>query len=95
MAAKPLWRQLFDAVDRRVAGPVEAGARSDAFADLVAVSWRLGRRVQRELERRSRGMLHLLNLPTATDVRRLSEQLAALQREVREVQDRELEERLR
>jgi uncharacterized protein YecE (DUF72 family) len=37
MAGKPLWRQVFDAVDRRVAGPVEAGARSDAFADTLAL----------------------------------------------------------
>jgi len=88
MAAKPRWRQVFDAVDRRVAGPVEAGTRSDAFGDLVAVSWRLSRRVQQEMERRSRRALHLLNLPTATDVRRLSEQVAALRRELRELQDR-------
>ena len=88
MAAKPRWRQVFDAVDRRVAAPVEAGTRSDAFGDLVAVSWRLSRRVQQEMERRSRRALHLLNLPTATDVRRLSEQVAALRRELRELQDR-------
>ena len=93
MAGKPLWRQLFDAVDRRVAGPVEAGARSDAFEDLVAVSWRLSRRVQRGLERRSRGVLHLMNLPTATDVRRLSEQVAALRRELREMQNGQIEDR--
>jgi hypothetical protein len=88
MAGKPLWRQAFDAVDRRVSGPVEAGARSDAFTDVVTVGWRLGRRVQREVERRSRHVLHLANLPTATDVRRLSEQVSALQRELRELQDR-------
>ena len=87
--AKPLWRQLFDAVDRRVAGPIEAGTRSDAFGDLVAVGWRLSHRMQREIELRSRRMLHLLNLPAATDVRRLSEQVAALRRELREMDDRE------
>ena len=88
MAGKPLWRQAFDAVDRRVSGPVEAGARSEAFTDVVTVGWRLGRRVQREVERRTRHALHLANLPTATDVRRLSEQVSALQRELRELQDR-------
>lgn len=87
--AKPVWRQLFDAVDRRVAGPVETGTRSDAFGDLVTVGWRLSRRMQREVERRSRRVLHLLNLPAATDVRRLSEQVAALRRELREMDDRE------
>ena len=88
MAGKPLWRQAFDAVDRRVSGPVEAGARSDAFADVLTVGWRISRRMQQEIERRSRRVLHMANLPTATDVRRLSEQVSALQRELRELQDR-------
>jgi len=88
MAGKPLWRQAFDAVDRRVSGPVEAGARSDAFTDVLTVGWRISRRVQQEIERRTRRVLHLANLPTATDVRRLSEQVSALQRELRELQDR-------
>jgi hypothetical protein len=85
MAGKPLWRQAFDAVDQRVAGPVEAGARSDLFLDTLALGWRLRGRVQREVERRSRRALHLLNLPAASDVRRLSEQVGALQRDVREL----------
>jgi polyhydroxyalkanoate synthesis regulator phasin len=90
MADKPLWRQAFDAVDKRVAGPVEASARSDVFLDALALGWRVRGRVQRELERRTSGALHLLNLPAASDVRRLSEQVGALQREVREL-SREVE----
>ena len=49
---------------------------------------RLARRAQQEVERRTRRVLHMVNLPTATDVRRLSEQVASLQREVRELEDR-------
>jgi hypothetical protein len=90
MPDRPLWRQVFDAVDRRIAPPIEAGTRSDVFGDAFTVAFRLRRRVQREVERRSRRALHLVNLPTATDVRRLSEQVAALQRQVREL-SRELE----
>jgi len=85
MPERPLWRQVFDAVDRRVAGPVEAGARSDVFADALALAWRVQRRLRREAERQSARALHLLNLPAAADVRRLSRQVAALQREVREL----------
>ena len=88
MADKPLWRKAFDAVDKRVAGPVESGAHSDMFGDLVALNWRLARRAQREVERRTRRVLHMANLPTATDVRRLSEQVAALQRDLREMENR-------
>jgi hypothetical protein len=88
MADKPLWRQAFDAVEQRAAGPVEGAAHSDLFGDLVTLNVRLARRAQQEVERRTRRVLHLVNLPTATDVRRLSEQVASLQREVRELEDR-------
>ena len=88
MADKPLWRKAFDAVDSRVAGPVEAGAHSDLFGDLVTLNVRIARRAQREVERRTRRLLHMANLPTATDVRRLSEQVASLQRQLRELEDR-------
>jgi polyhydroxyalkanoate synthesis regulator phasin len=88
MAERPLWRQAFDAVDRRIAGPVEGAARSDLFGDLLALGLRAERRLQRELERRTRRALHFANLPTATDVRRLSEQVAELRRELRELEER-------
>src|SRR5690242_8882722 len=88
--AKPLWRQGFDAVERRVAGPTESAVRSDVFNDALALTFRLQRRVQREVERRTRRALHSVNLPAASDVKRVSEQVAALERQVRSLQ-RELE----
>jgi hypothetical protein len=88
MADKPLWRQAFDAVEQRAAGPVEGAAHSDLFGDLVTLNVRLARRAQQEVERRTRRVLHMVNLPTATDVRRLSEQVASLQRDVRELDQR-------
>ena len=54
----------------------------------MTLQWKLARRAQREVERRSRRFLHAVNLPTATDVRRLSEQVASLQRQVRDLEDR-------
>jgi hypothetical protein len=86
MADRPLWRQGFDAIERRVAGPVEGAVGSDLFADVVALGVRAQRGVQREVERRTRRVLHMVNVPTATDVRRVSEQLAELQRQVRELE---------
>jgi polyhydroxyalkanoate synthesis regulator phasin len=88
MAGRPLWRQAFDALDRRVAGPVEGAARSDAFGDLLALTVRAERRLQRAVERRTRRALHFVNLPAASDVRRLSEQVAELRRELRELEER-------
>ena len=86
MADRPLWRQGFDAIERRLAGPVEEAVRTELFADVVALAIRARRRAQREVERRTRAVLHAVNVPTATDVRRVSEQLADLQRQVRELE---------
>ena len=89
---RPLWRQAFDAVERRVAAPTERMTRADAFNDVLSAGLRSRRALQRAVERRTRRLLHLANLPAATDVKRLSEQVAALRREVRALQ-RELDKR--
>jgi hypothetical protein len=88
----PLWRQAFDGVERRVAAPVDQVVRSDVFSDTVALGLRAGNWAQSQVERRTRRALHLVNVPAATDVKRLSEQLAALHREVRRLQ-RQIEAR--
>jgi len=85
----PLWRRAFDAVEKPLGDTLASGARSGAFADLLAVGLRVNRRLQREVERRTRRALHLVNLPAATDVRRLSQQVTDLQRQVRSL-EREL-----
>jgi hypothetical protein len=92
---QPGWRRAFDAVEGRVAKPVEEAVQTDAFADAVALSFRLRRRLQREVERQTRRALHLVNLPAATDVKRLSAQLAELQQHTRALERRLEEERTR
>jgi hypothetical protein len=82
-AKPPTWRRVVDAVDARVAPPVEDAVQADLFMDVLALLLRGRRFVLGEIERSSRRMLHLVNLPAASDVKRLSEQLAALQRQTR------------
>jgi polyhydroxyalkanoate synthesis regulator phasin len=88
----PLWRRAFDAVEKPLGDALAQGARSGAFADVVAVGVRVERLARREVERRTRRVLHLANLPTATDVRRLTQQVTELQRQVRAL-SREVEKR--
>jgi polyhydroxyalkanoate synthesis regulator phasin len=90
--AAPLWRRAFDAVEKPLGDVLAQGARSGPFADSLKVALRVRRRAQREVERRTRRALHLVNLPAATDVRRLNRQVTELRREVREL-SRELEKR--
>jgi hypothetical protein len=82
-ANKPAWRKLFDAIEGRAAPPIEKGVRTDVFNDTLAVVFRTRRAINRAIEDRTNRLLHLANFSTGTDVRRLSEQVAALHREVR------------
>jgi hypothetical protein len=81
--SKPAWRRLFDAVEGRAAPPIEKGVRTDVFNDAITVIYRTRRGVQRHVERQTRRALHMANLPAASDVTRLSAQVAALHRDVR------------
>jgi hypothetical protein len=81
--SKPAWRRLFDALEGRAAPPIEKGVRTDLFNDTITVIYRTRRGVQRRVERHTRRALHMANLPAASDLKRLSEQVAALHRDVR------------
>ncbi|MCV2488739.1 hypothetical protein OF117_05135 [Geodermatophilus sp. YIM 151500] len=79
----PLWRQAYDAVERRVTPPAEQVVRTEAFAvgtALVQRTQRLVRDIARDTSARA---WHLLNLPAGSDVERLRAQIGALDREVR------------
>ena len=81
--AKPLWRRAFDTAERAVAPHLERGVQSDGFTEVVVLAQRTRTGVSRRLERESRRVWHLLNLPAGSDVRGLRRQVASLDREVR------------
>lgn len=91
-----LWKRLFDVVDERISPAVDELARSDELMTLTAVAGRGRSMVARRLERVSRRALHLLNLPAGSDVNRLLDHIARLEREVAalraRLEDRELEQ---
>jgi len=80
--AKPLWRLSYDLVEKRVNPPLTGIVHNETFADVLALATRLRRMQYRLVERTTRRMLHAWNLPAATDIRRLQEQVATLQRQV-------------
>lgn len=79
---KPLWRASYDLVEKHTRAPLTDAVHSDLFADVLAIRARAKRLRYRVLERATRRVLHAANLPAATDIRRLQEQMAALQRQV-------------
>jgi hypothetical protein len=83
MTEPPLWRQAFDAVERRVTPHADRLVRTPSFA----VGAALVRRAQTVASSSAQGVTarawHLLNLPAGSDVTRLRAQIGALDREVR------------
>ncbi len=88
----PRWRQMYDAWEKAVAPGLEALTASNGFRDVLALAMKANADITREIERSSRQWLHLWNLPAATDVRRLRQQVTSLERELLALR-RELERR--
>ena len=62
--------------------------RSEAFAIASGLARRAQRDARRAVERGSRRAWHLLNLPAGSDVNRLLDEIATLQRQVRDLEKR-------
>ena len=80
-------RQAFDLAERAVGSRLESGVQTDAFLDFVGVTTRLRAAWERRVEEMQAELLHRLNLPAHSDVVRLSDQLARLERRMRELSD--------
>jgi hypothetical protein len=79
------WRRALHRLDRLVTPPAEALVRTNLFADSVAALTRLEAQLRRRLERQTTAYIHLFNLPTASDIRKVRAQLAALEARVRDL----------
>jgi hypothetical protein len=90
-AAPPAWRRVFDRAERVVGGPLEdfVGSRRaiDGAVSVMKVQRAIGGALRGVMDRELAGVLHFMNMPTRTDVRRLTRQLTTLTGEVRGVAD--------
>jgi hypothetical protein len=84
------WLKLVLRLERAIGAPVETAVHSDAYFDVVTELNRGTRRLTGALESVSKRGLHLLNLPAGTDIRRVREQLARMDRRLLEI-SKELE----
>lgn len=92
MTIPPLWRKAFDAIERPLAAGSEAWIQSETFMDLATHSVRLQRRMLREVGNATERWLHLFGYVSRGDVLRLSNQVASLERQIRDLR-REAEQR--
>jgi hypothetical protein len=93
------WVEWIQRWERAIGEPVEQFVRSDAYFDAMTQMKRAHAQLTRKFEDAWEQWLHLFNLPAATDVRRLREQLSRLERQVnriaKDLEDREEEARER
>ena len=86
-ANQPLWLRVVLRVERAVGEPIEAAVRSETYFDLISTTTRIRRKVEGTAEGVSRRCLHLLNLPAGSDIRRLRQQLARMERRLDQLSD--------
>lgn len=77
------WREIYNDWEKAVAPGLQQFAASDGFRDFMAASAKVTSALTAEFERASRRWLHFWNLPAATDVRKLRQQVAAVDRELK------------
>jgi hypothetical protein len=83
----PLWLKTVYRLERAIGGPIESAVHSNTYFDLVAQANRARARAGGAVEGVSRRGLHLLNLPAGTDIRRVREQLARMERRMNALTD--------
>ena len=88
MASKPdtpFWLDAVQKFERAIGEPLEAFVRSDAYFDLMTQANRARARFTRLYERAGEEWLHFFNMPAASDIRRLREQLSRVERQLNQV----------
>jgi hypothetical protein len=86
-ANQPLWLKAVHRLERAIGEPVEAAVRTDTYFDAITKLNRARRKAGGMVEGVTRRAWHTLNLPAGTDVRRMREQLARVERRVTQLSE--------
>ena len=90
----PLWLKMVLRAERAIGNRVEQAVHSDAYFDVISELTRGKVTLTETVEGLSKRIWHLANLPAGTDVRRVREQLARMERRMIEL-SKELDEQRR
>lgn len=83
VVGKSWLRRSFDRAERLVGAPLEDVVRTRQFADAVVLALKIQKGGSQVVEGTTRRLLHLWNIPTRSDVMRVSRQVASLENTVR------------
>jgi hypothetical protein len=84
---QPLWLRAVLKLERAIGEPIEAAVRSDRYFDLISTTTRVRRQATGLAEGVSRRALHLMNLPAGSDIRKIRQQLARMERRLGQLSD--------
>jgi hypothetical protein len=84
-ANQPLWLRAVLRLERAIGEPIESAVRSETYFDLLSTTTRVRRRVVGTAEGVSRRCLHLVNLPAGSDIRKMRQQLARMERQLNQL----------
>jgi len=84
---QPLWLKAVVRLERAIGQPVESAVRSDTYFVLVSTTTRVRHKALGAAEGLSRRCLHMLNLPAGSDIRRVRQQLARMERRLNQLSD--------
>jgi hypothetical protein len=92
MSEKPAWRKAIEEYERTIGGPLEEFIKSDQFADMAAKAAKQGGGQMPQgmgsgpipgMPASTTEWLHSMNLPAASDIEELREEIRALREDVR------------
>ena len=87
----PRWKQAYDASEKRIAPGLASFLAKPEVMEALTLSMAVQRRARDDLAEFVRRQLHLWNLPAGTDVQKVSQQIAHLERQIR-LLDRRLDD---
>ncbi|MDY7102312.1 MAG: hypothetical protein S0880_14090 [Actinomycetota bacterium] len=80
--------RIVEGVAARMGPALQQLTASDAFADAVELGTAAQRQLARQVEARSRRLLHFWNLPAGSDIAVLRREIGELERQVRDLTKR-------
>ena len=91
MANSPVWKRVFDETEKVLNPPLTQFMATPEVIEALTVALALRRRMLEDIGNVASRVLHTFNLPAGTDVRKVSVQIAHLERQIRSL-NRQLDE---
>lgn len=85
---QPLWKKVYDVAEQQAAPVLTRALSTPEVIEAVGLALAVRRRAVDDVSQFFRRNLHNVNLPSGTDVRDVSNQIAGLERQIRQLNRR-------